>query len=140
MGYCTQAQVSNYLTPERLVQLADHDRDGTADAAVIAQAIENATGLIDSYLQKKFIVPLTPPIPNEIRRLCLMLTVCELQRGLDSVTEDAKAACTEAIEELEKIVAGDKEVGLVPKPAEAAGAPNVLYDGQPRLFGRDKPL
>ena len=140
MGYCTQAQVSNYVSPDRLVQLADHDRDGTADPAVIAQAIAHATGTIDSYLQVKFVVPLTPPYPEEIERICMVLTVCELQTGLDSLTEDHERICDGALAELAKIADGSKAVGLTPLPAESAGAPTVRYDAQDRRFGRDHPL
>lgn len=140
MGYCTQTHISRFVSPARLVSLADHDGDGTADAAVVTQAIENASGTIDSYLQAKYVVPLAPPIPAEIRRICIRLAVCELQSGLDSLTEDQQRACDSAIEELEKIAEGKKDVGLVPKPSESAGAPNVQYNGQDRLFGRDHPL
>jgi phage gp36-like protein len=140
VGYCTQAHISNYVSAARLVSLADHDGDGTADPAVIAQAIANASGTIDSYLQGLYVVPIPAPYPTEIRRICMVLTVCELQRGLDSVTEDAAAACKEAMEELAKIADGTKNVGLVPLPPASAGAPNVLFEVEDRQFGRSKPL
>lgn len=140
MGYCTQAQVSNYVSPARLVQLADHDEDGSADAAVIAQAIGHATGTIDSYLQVKFVVPLTAPYPEEIKRICMVLTVCELQTGLDSLTEDHKDVCDQALDELQKIADGSKSVGLTPLPTESASAPRVRHTAQDRAFGRDFPL
>ena len=140
MGYCTQTHLSRYVTPARLVALSDHDGDGTADSAVVEQAIDNASGTVDSYLAKVFVVPIPAPIPAEIRRICMVLTVCELQTGLDSLTEDQKRVCDQAIEELGKIANGEKEVGLMPTPTESAGAPNVRHEAQPRLFGRDQPL
>lgn len=141
MAYCTQAQVERYVGEDELIAIADHDDDGTADAAVVTQAIEHADGTIDSYLGVKFVVPLTPPIPKEVRRISIMLTVCELQRGRDSGAEDQLAICKEAMEELEKIAKGVVKVpGLQPLPSDAPGAPDVRYTGQDRIFGRDHSL
>ena len=138
--YCTQLNITRHIGEDDLTKLSDYDEDGSPDAAVVTQAIENATGTIDSYLGVKFVVPLVPPIPKEIRRICVMLAVCELQTGRDSMTEDHAKVCENAMTELQKIADGKKTVGLQPLPAEAAGAPTVLYDVQPRAFGRDKSL
>ncbi len=139
MAYCTQADIERHITAAELVKLADHDQDGAADADVVTQAIENASGTIDSYLAVKFIVPVSP-VPNEIRRLAMLLAVCEMQTGRRGLSEDHKAICKEAMGELQKIADGKKSVGLLPLPTESAGAPGVRFSGQDRVFGRDEPL
>ena len=140
MGYCTQADIVGRYSDDDIVELADHDRDGTVDAAVVTRAINDASGQIDSYLQKKFVVPIPAPVPAVLCARCVDIAVYRLQLWRRSVTEDIKKAYDDAIQWLKDIVAGKVDIGLTPKPAEAAGAPNVLHDGQPRLFGRDKPL
>ena len=46
--------------------IADRDRDGVPDAAVIAEALQDADNLINSYVGAKYAVPLetVPPIVN----------------------------------------------------------------------------
>ena len=67
MAYCTQADIVRRIDPRELVRLADHDDDGSADAAVVTQAIGDAQGDIDSYLQTRYSVPVSP-VPAAVTR------------------------------------------------------------------------
>ena len=58
MAYSTQADLESACGgAERLVQLADWDRDGIPDPPRIADAITKADALIDSFASKQFHVP-----------------------------------------------------------------------------------
>lgn len=138
MGYCTQTQIERQIGPADLVTLADHDGDKVADAAVVAQAIKHATGRIDSYLQAKYVVPLTAPYPDEVVAICIDLAVCRMATGRRGLPEAWKEYCDRALAELEKIASGKKQIGATPKPAESAGAPGTLYSVQDRHMERDR--
>lgn len=61
MAYSTHAQVEIAVGgPARLVQLADLDNTGVENAGVVDQAIAVADSAINSYLGKRFAVPLAP--------------------------------------------------------------------------------
>ena len=60
--YATQTDIENRLDPKHLVELADDDSDGAADAAVINAAIADADGQIDACLATRYTLPFaTPP-------------------------------------------------------------------------------
>lgn len=140
MAYCTMGQVEDRYGTDNLTTMSDVNRDQQPDSDVVDRAIADASALMDAYLQKKFVVPIPAPVPPVLVGLCITLTWCNLLRGRRSMTEDARKDCDDAIKTLEGIVAGDIEIGLVPKPAESAGAPGVRHDVQDRVFGRDHPL
>ncbi len=53
MAYTTQQQLEDAAGgAERFLQLADFDGDGAADTAMVARAVEAATGFVDKYLRK----------------------------------------------------------------------------------------
>ena len=122
-----------------LVRLTDHDGDGAVDAAVVAEAIQDASGHIDSYLQMKYVVPLSP-IPDAVRKRCVILTMYFLQLYRDSVTESMQKAYDSVNAWLKLVSEGKLTVGAETQPAEAPGAGGVRYTGKPRVFGRDEPL
>lgn len=62
MAYATLAQIRTAAGgADRLVQLADQDKDGVADADVIAQAQAEVDAVIDSYCKVRYSVPLQAP-------------------------------------------------------------------------------
>ena len=139
MAYCTQSDIENRVSAADLVRLSDHDGDGVSDAAVVAQAIAHAQGDIDSYLQTKYSVPVSP-VPDVLNKHCVTMAVYYLQLGRDSVTEDMRHAYEDIIKWLKDVVAGKAELGISPKPTESGSAGGVRYDAKTRRFGRDEPL
>jgi len=140
VAYCTQANIEERYSEQSVVAYADHNKDGTADADVITRAITDACGLMDSYLQKQFVVPVPAPIPPSLRDCAITLAWCRLLRGRQSMTEEERLACKEALDWLKAVAAGEIEIGLVPKPTASASAPGVRYQVDDREFGRDKDL
>jgi len=139
VAYCTQADLVTRMSETDLVRLTDHDGDGSVDASVAAAAIADAGGHIDSYLQVKYTVPLSP-VPDVIRKRAAILSIYFLQLYRDSVTESMQKAFDAVDAWLKLAAAGKVALGISPKPAESPGAGGVRYDTQPRIFGRDEPL
>lgn len=139
MAYCTYNDLVMRIGAPDLAKLADYDGDGTADADVVARAIDDAGALIDSYLCVKFAVPVDP-VPEALRTRTVSLAIYLLRLGRDSVTEDVRAQYEADVEWLREVVKGSVALGIEPAPQEGAAAPRVRYSAQERLFGRDEPL
>ena len=88
MAYATQADVESACGgADRLVQLADWDRDGIADAPRIADAIAKADALIDSFAGKRFHVPFSP-VPAVIAQHSATLAKLAMARRRGQLTQD----------------------------------------------------
>jgi phage gp36-like protein len=74
MAYATQADLEAAFGVKELVILADRDRDGTPEPAIITRAIEDAEGEINSYLASRYQLPLDP-VPAQIRAI-----TCDIAR------------------------------------------------------------
>jgi phage gp36-like protein len=139
MAYCNREDIQTRLGADDLNALADHDADGTADSAVVDQAIGSAEAIIDSYLATRFSVPVDP-VPDALKTRAVNLAVYFLKLGRDSVDDDARRQYEDDVAWLREVVGGTVTLGIEPAPAESAGSPSVRYDTQPRIFGRDEPL
>lgn len=140
MAYCTEANILTRVGEEELVALADLDEDGTADAAVVAAAISDADGHINSYVAVKYTVPVSP-VPDVLVKRSTSLAIYFLQLRRNSVTEDMQKEYDRITQWLKDVVAGKVSLGVTtPKPAESPGAGGVRYDVQDRVFGREEPL
>lgn len=69
MAYATLSQIQTAAGgPVRLIELADFDADGAVDDAVVAQAQAEVDARIDSYVAKRYAVPL--PAPSVALQAC----------------------------------------------------------------------
>jgi phage gp36-like protein len=59
MSYCTYDDLLLNFGEQELEQVADRDRDGSADDGVLNEGIAFATDLIDGYLRNRYTLPLT---------------------------------------------------------------------------------
>lgn len=137
--YCTEANLVDKYGASDLAQLTDYDRDGAADSDSVTQSIRSMSSYIDSYAEVLYAIPFAP-IPQVIRDCCKALVWCDLLSGRDSLTETAEKECKHWTKWLELLAAGKVTPGIAPIPGASAGAPQVAYDCDDRVFGRDYPL
>lgn len=133
MSYASQQNLIDRCGDVELRQIADHDRDGLPDAAVVAAALVDADNLINGYVATKYATPLVST-PDLVRTWAVSIARYVLHRNgaPDHVTADYKDA-----------IAGLKDVarGLVMLPGAAgdlpavSGAGGVLADVPPPHFG-----
>lgn len=71
----------------RLVEIADWDKDGVADAARLTSAIAKADALIDSYASKRFTVPFNP-VPPIIKQYSAALARLNLVKARGQLTQN----------------------------------------------------
>jgi phage gp36-like protein len=141
MTYCSQDDLQDRLGAEELARLADLDGDGTPDPGVIARALADADATIDSYLGRRYALPVASPdgsTPAVVRTRAMNLAVYFLKLGRDSVTDDVRDQHAEDMRWLERASLGRAALGeAVALPADTGGA---RVDSRPRLFGRNQPL
>ena len=103
----------------RLVQLSDFDGSGTEDTDLVDDAMDEAEGVINSYVRKKFAVPLTAPVPEIIRRTTANMGIYFLKSRRDAVTEKDAVEQEQRIAWLEGLASGKIDPGVSTKLAKS---------------------
>lgn len=117
MAYCIQADVQEQLDEERLIQLTDDEGAGVVNADRVDRAIADADAEIDSYLSKRYTVPLSP-VPVLVRMLSVDLAVWNLysRKGVeDPVRKERYQARVKLLQALGE---GKATLGVDPEPGE----------------------
>lgn len=133
MTYATQQNLTDRFGETELLQLADRDDDGAVDAAIVAAALGEADALIDSYVGRRYDLPLAsvPPVLTNL--------ACAIARHLlhkDFPTEAVRKAYEDALRVLREISTGTAVLDV--GGSEPAGNEVVvLTDGPDKVFGRD---
>jgi phage gp36-like protein len=138
----TYASASDMIAryPNRdLVQLTNEDPGATTvNAAVLEQALADASAEIDGYLGGRFTLPLSDP-PAVLARLASDIAMYRLQalRPLHDVA-DARQRYDDAIAMLVRVAAGELTLGVGANGLETAAAKNAeQVQGPARTFSRD---
>ena len=136
MSYCTTADIEKRLTQTELRQLTDLDGNGTVNADVVAAAIERADALIDSYLARRYDVPLET-VPDVVQSASADLAIYLLQKDRQSVTEDVKNSHDDWIHWLKDVAKGTATLGIEPPPGESSAGAGGQFDSKTKRFDRD---
>lgn len=129
MPYTTLENLETRYGAREIVDLADRDRDGVADAGVVDAAIAQADQIIDSYLGSRFTVPLLK-VPGLVG-VCAD-AIARYQLAPEQVTEKIKEDYTRALKWLGEIRDGKMDVGI----ATDDSAPEVEGGGPRHTEGR----
>lgn len=134
MPYTTQQELIDRYSENVLLVLADQDNDGVLDANVITQAITDASELMDSYLSKRYALPL-PIVPMPLKRICGDIALYLLS-GNGTVTDERRKRYEDAIKFLQALAKGDVTLGSGIEQDNANSVGQVELDSNPRLFSR----
>ena len=137
MSYCSKSDIETRIGTDRLTALADHDGDGAADQDVVDRAAADAASLMESYLDARYEVPVSP-VPDRLRSCAVSLAVYFLALGRDSVTSDIRSDYEAQVAWLEDVAAGRASLGEGLDRAPDGGG--VRHESRERYFGRDEPL
>ncbi|SLN38105.1 hypothetical protein AQS8620_01423 [Aquimixticola soesokkakensis] len=93
MAYATLADLIERAGDNELRNIADRDRDGVADADVIAAALSDADNMINGYVGAKYALPLTS-VPDLVTTWAVSIARYVLHRNgaPDNVRDDYKEA------------------------------------------------
>lgn len=135
MAYASQTDLTDRYGATLLLQLADRDRDGAADPAVIARALADADAEIDGWLASRYPVPVDPPSPR-LRALATEIAWYRLhQDGVDEKTP-ARLAYLDAIAYLRRVSEGAADLPGAGPATLAAPSSGARMTGPGRTFSR----
>jgi phage gp36-like protein len=134
MPYCAKQDMKDRFGEGQMIQLTDRTGAGIIDDTVLNQAIGDADGEINSYLTKRYDLPLATVPP------ALVLKACDLTRFYlyeVAVPEAVQKRYDNAVVWLRGVAKGDISLGLDGAGAEtdSAGLPEMQSAGS--VFGRD---
>lgn len=143
MGYITNSDIEERVGSVAHVQLADDDGNGVADVGVVDEARLGAEGEVNSYLGRRYSVPISltihPELADMLASITLDLAEYRLRLRRPPVPEDARRRRDQAIEWLTRVAEGRIElpsaVGVAASSARGTIAATV---GEKRLLTRDE--
>lgn len=138
MAYSTQADLEQHASADALLQLTDRAQPpaGAIDAAIVAAALDDATGIVEGYLRARYALPLDP-IPAEIVRYTTHIAFYLLHGNAQVYPEAVKADYEAALARLKDIAKGLALLSSAAPAAPASLSQSAEYDGAERLFTRD---
>jgi phage gp36-like protein len=143
MAYVTNADIEQRLGSDTYVQLTDDDGDGTADAGVVNEARIGAEGEVDSYLARRFQLPIDlsahPDIAGVLVSFTLDLVEYRLRSRRPPVPKDAVDRHGRALEWLKGVGARTSAQPAATGPAaNTARGPVATTTGNERVLSREE--
>lgn len=129
MAYVTQTDLERAAGgADRFLELADHDADGSIDATLLAETINDVERMVDGYIEPRHPVPLDEPVPDLVRRLVADEVVYQLRRFRQAVDEETRELHDENLALLRDISAGRVGLGLTQKARDRTPASAEVGD------------
>lgn len=136
MTYATLADLIARAGEDEILQVADRDGDGVADASVISRALSDADDIVDARLAARYQVPLTST-PAIVNGWAVSIARYFLHR--DGAPEHVVRDYTTALNDLKDAAAGKFPVpdaaGIA--PAESTSGSVTAYGSAP-VFSKDR--
>jgi phage gp36-like protein len=139
VAYASEQEIATAAGgPERLIELADHDGDGTVDDRVLVQAQKEADAYIDSYARRLFEVPFPAPVPDFIRLRAAAETVYVLKGYRNATSEEDRMRRAERDADLRQLQAGKlNPLSPDPYPTRTGGGTPCAVERDGDDFGRN---
>ena len=143
MGYITNSDIEERLGSVAYVQLADDDGNGVADVGVVDEARLGAEGEVNSYLGRRYSVPVSltthPDLADVLASFTLDLAEYRLRLRRPPVPDDARRRRDQAIEWLTRVAEGRIELpSAVGVAASTARGTIAAVTGEKRVLTRDE--
>lgn len=142
MPYITPDLLELRLGAAALVQLADDDGDGVADAAVIEETIAAAEGEVDSYLAARYAVPVDlsayPAAVGVLRGFVLDLAEYRLRARRPPISESAVRRRDEAVAWLRHVAGAAVDLPAVGAPPGQVRGRAAATTGHRRVLSHDE--
>lgn len=140
MTYCTQQDLVDRYGTTKLVQLTDKvNRPASAiDPVTVAKAITDAGSLIDSYLGKRYRLPLTVAAPDVLVTYACQIAWFLLNGEAAGKDSPARMAYVDAVKWLERVSSGLVVIEGAGETVAPAGGGQIKTQGPERIFTRDR--
>lgn len=137
MAYIVYADLTESLSEAQLLQLADDEKTGAQVTDRVTRVIISAEGIINGYLQSRYVVPVTGTIPDIMQKWAVDIAKYFLYQRR-RVPEDVRQAYEDAMAMLRDVSTGKMGLGIEPAPTGS-----TLFSGggavytEERIFTRD---
>jgi phage gp36-like protein len=143
MAYITNVDIEERVGSDAYVQLTDDDGDGVADVGVVDEARLAAEGEVNSYLARRYQVPIDVTTHMDLADILASFTLDLAEHRLRArrppVPQDIQDKRAQAVEWLSRIADGALEL---PSAAPVARNPTCgtlgATTGEARLLSRDE--
>lgn len=140
MTYCTQQDLVDRYGTTKLVQLTDKTNKPatTIDTIVVAKAITDASSLINSYLGKRYRLPLTVAAPDVLVTYACQIAWFLLLGDAAGKENPGRLAYNDALKWLERVSSGLVIIEGAGENVAPAGGGQIKTQGPVRVFTRDR--
>ena len=132
MAYAIQQDIIDRYGDNALYVVADRDGDDAIDDAVVNGALADASDEINTYVGKKYTLPLTP-VPPLLVRLCVDIALYRLSPDA-AYTEEKRQRYEDAVGILKSLAKGEISLGIEQSADSRVG--NVELISSDRQFSR----
>lgn len=136
MPYCTLDDILGGIDEEDVVSYTDDFDTGLVNMANVDKAILGADALIDSFVARRYTVPVDP-VTDMIRELAVDIAIYKICSRRSQAPEERRQKYDDAVKYLEKIASGK---AVLPEAASApAGSSDhaVSVSSNTRVFSRE---
>ncbi len=143
MSYITNNDIELRLGTARYVQLSDDTGSGSADVNIVAELRDGAEGEVNSYLARRYAVPIDLtthlPVSPLLKSITLDIVEYRLHARRREIPDDVVAKRTAATVWLQKVARGDVSLPSVTPIAEnTATGIRATTIGNERVLSRDE--
>lgn len=143
MSYISNDDIETRLGTKTYVQLTDDDGDAAADVGVVDEARLGADREVDSYLARRYAVPIDlvahPELAGLLATLTLDLAEYRLRARRPPVPDAATQLRQQAVQWLERIAGGAIDLpALTELPASVLRGPRTGWRSEERVLSRDE--
>ncbi len=143
MSYVSNTEIQQRVGAAAYVQLTDDDGDGVADVAVVDEARLGAEGEVNSYLARRFAVPIDLTVHAELADLLKSITLDLIEQRLRQrrppLPEGTTSRYRDAIQWLTGVASGSIELpSAAPVATQVLRGPIAQTTGDERLLSREE--
>src|SRR5579883_3511616 len=110
-AYATMDDIIALYGADLLDRVADPQNTGRADPAIVAAALAEASGIINSYLSMRYILPLNS-VPDFLKTECIDIAMYRMAVSEDVLTTQIERRYDHAISHLKEISKGIAGLGF----------------------------
>jgi len=143
MSYVSNTEIQQRLGSAAYVQLADDDGDGVADVVVVDEARLGAEGEVNSYLARRFTVPIDLTVHTDLTDILKTVTLDLIEQRLRQRRPPVPEATTVRYRDAMRWLQGvaDAKIELpsaTPVAAQTLRGPLAQTTGDDRLLSREE--
>ncbi|WP_396331018.1 gp436 family protein [Burkholderia anthina] len=134
--YATVDFMTKRFGQREVIALSDREQTGEADSTVLADALDEATAEIDTYLGGRYALPIDPQ-PKMLAGVCCDIARYRLCGGETVMTEEIDKRYKAAIAFLKLVASGDVTLGSTTTGSVTQPDNSVQFVTGTRVFSRD---